>query len=398
MINDLPDIIKRLREVDITSVQSGMDNPRNVTGNPLAGIDPEEIIDTRKYTSELENYLTNSGNGNPEFSNLPRKWNTAVAGAKDNFLLHNDLIFHPVFKNGILGFGVWVGGILSATLNAYAIPLDVWVEEKDICKITGIICSLWRDNGDRFLRNKGRFRYYLNSIGIEKFRELVEEKFGTLSNDPGSIFNERQRSLFGINKQKQNNLYFAGLHIPVGRLCVEDIQEIARLSEKYGQSEVRLTEDQNLIIVGLKDNILEEFSNEEIINKFKLNPSHFSSSTVSCTGSSYCSFALANTKDIARNISEKLDRELELSEEVKIHWTGCPNNCGQAHMGGIGMTGTKVKKEGGGTEDGYNVSIGGRQDHLQTLGETEFKKVSKHEIYKLIKEILINKFNSKLKT
>ena len=183
-----------------------------------------------------------------------------------------------------------------------------------------------------------------------------------------------------------------------GRLCVEDIQEIARLSEKYGQSEVRLTEDQNLIIVGLKDNILEEFGNEEIINKFKLNPSHFSSSTVSCTGSSYCSFALANTKDIARNISEKLDRELELSEEVKIHWTGCPNNCGQAHMGGIGMTGTKVKKEGGGTEDGYNVSIGGRQDHLQTLGETEFKKVSKHEIYNLIKEILINKFNAKLKT
>jgi len=143
---------------------------------------------------------------------------------------------------------------------------------------------------------------------------------------------------------------------------------------------------------------LKEFGNEEIINKFKLNPSHFSASTVSCTGSSYCSFALANTKDIARNISEKLDRELELSEEVKIHWTGCPNNCGQAHMGGIGMTGTKVKKEGGGTEDGYNVSIGGRQDHLQTLGETEFKKVSKHEIYNLIKEILINKFNAKLKT
>ena len=92
LINDLPDIIKRLREVDITSVQSGMDNPRNVTGNPLAGIDPEEIIDTRKYTSELENYLTNSGNGNPEFSNLPRKWNTAVAGAKDNFLLPRHLV------------------------------------------------------------------------------------------------------------------------------------------------------------------------------------------------------------------------------------------------------------------------------------------------------------------
>ena len=73
LINDLPDIIKRLKEVDITSVQSGMDNPRNVTGNPLAGIDPEEIIDTRKYTSELENYLTNSGNGNPRILEFTKK-------------------------------------------------------------------------------------------------------------------------------------------------------------------------------------------------------------------------------------------------------------------------------------------------------------------------------------
>ena len=397
LINDLPDIISRLKEVDITSVQSGMDNPRNVTGNPLAGIDPEEIIDTRKYTAELQDYLTNSGNGNPEFSNLPRKWNTAVAGAKDNFLLHNDLVFHPVFKDGILGFSVWVGGILSATLNAYALPLDAWVEEKDICKITGIICSLWRDNGDRFLRNKGRFRYYLDSIGIEKFRELVRNKFGTLPKDPGSVFNEKQRSKFGINKQKQENLYFAGLHVPVGRLTVEDLQEIARLSEKYGESEIRLTEDQNLIIVGLKESVIDQFSSEEVIKKFKLTPSHFSSSTVSCTGSSYCSFALANTKDIARKISEKLDKELFLKEEVKIHWTGCPNNCGQAQMGGIGLTGTKVKKEGGGTEDGYNVSIGGRQDTLQTLGETEYKKVSNTQIYQVIKEILIKKFNATLK-
>ena len=169
------------------------------------------------------------------------------------------------------------------------------------------------------------------------------------------------------------------------------------MSEKYGGSEIRLTEDQNLIIVGLKKSVIDQFRSEEFIKKFKLNPSHFSSSTVSCTGNSYCCFALANTKDIARNISEKLDKELNLKEEVKIHWTGCPNNCGQAQMGGIGLTGTKVKKEGGGTEDGYNVSIGGRQDKLQTLGETEYKKVSNTEIYEVIKEILIEKFNATLK-
>jgi len=64
---------------------------------------------------------------------------------------------------------------------------------------------------------------------------------------------------------------------------------------------------------------------------------------VSCTGNTYCSFALTNTKDQALAAAEELDRELELPEELKIHWTGCPNTCGQAYMGAIGLTGTKAR-------------------------------------------------------
>ena len=96
LISDLPEILNRLKKVNISTTQSGFDNPRNVTGNPIAGVDPEEVIDTREYTIKMQNYLTNQGKGNSEFSNLPRKWNTAIAGAKDNFLLHNDIVFHPV--------------------------------------------------------------------------------------------------------------------------------------------------------------------------------------------------------------------------------------------------------------------------------------------------------------
>ncbi|MYI72133.1 MAG: ferredoxin--nitrite reductase, partial [Synechococcus sp. SB0673_bin_10] len=107
LLEDLPEILERLKAVGITTLQSGFDNPRNVTGNPLAGIDPHEILDTRPHTQALQDHLTNHGQGNREFSNLPRKWNTAVAGSRDNFLLHNDIVFHPVEKDGVLGFGVW---------------------------------------------------------------------------------------------------------------------------------------------------------------------------------------------------------------------------------------------------------------------------------------------------
>ena len=159
LLGDFPEILKRLKEAGLSSIQSGFDNPRNVTGNPLAGIDPQEIVDTRPYTTELQNFLTNNCAGNPEFSNLPRKWNTAVAGSKDNFLLHNDIIFHPIEHNGVMGFGVWVAGILSSQLNAYALPLNVWVTPDQICDMTAVVIKIWRDNGERNKRPKGCLLY-----------------------------------------------------------------------------------------------------------------------------------------------------------------------------------------------------------------------------------------------
>ena len=258
LLNDLPEILKRLQEAGLSTIQSGFDNPRNVTGNPIAGIDPQEIVDTRPYTTELQNFLTNDCQGNPEFSNLPRKWNTAVAGAKDNFLLHNDIIFHPVEKDGVMGFGVWIGGVLSSQLNAYAIPLNAWVAPDQICKMTGIVIKLWRDNGERDKRPKGRFRFYLDQIGLEEFRSKVEEQFGPLVPDPGSVFDQTPRSHYGIHPQKQDGLFFAGLHIPVGRLTAEDLQDLTA-SLTYGSGEVRLTEEQNAIIVGLPSDKLEAF-------------------------------------------------------------------------------------------------------------------------------------------
>ncbi len=395
LLNDFPEILIRLEEVGITTIQSGFDNPRNVTGNPLAGIDPNEIVDTRPFVKELHNFLTNNGKGNPDFSNLPRKWNTAVAGAKDNFLLHNDLVFHPVENNNVKGFSIWLGGILSSQLNEYAIPLDAWIEEKNVCKITGIILTLWRDHGERNRRPKGRFRFYIDEIGIQKFRKLIEEKYGPLTKDPGSIFSQEPRTFLGIHPQKQKSKFFAGLHIPVGRLNAEDLQDISMASQTYGCGEVRLTEDQNLIIIGIHDSKINNFKSDPILNRFALNPSKIAAGTVSCTGNSYCSFALTNTKDTALKISMELERELDLEKELKIHWTGCPNSCGQAYMGAIGLTGTKGKDSNGNIVEAYDISIGGSQGVVQKIGELKHKSIPKGEIKEVLKEILISNFNAK---
>ena len=398
LISDLPEILKRLKFAGINTIQSGFDNPRNITGNPLAGVDPEEIIDTRKYTLKLDKFLTNFGNGNKEFSNLPRKWNTAVAGSKDNFLLHNDLIFHPVIYKGELGFSVWVGGILSSVLNDYAIPLNVWIKEDRICEITQSIITLWRDNGERSTRPRGRFRLYLNKIGIENFRNLLEKKVGKLNDDPGSDFTLKPRSFFGINRQKQNGKYYAGIHIPVGRLSSSDLQDLSDILKNYGNGDIRLTEDQNIIITNIPEKKLFDFKNESLLEKFSLKPSNISAGTVSCTGNKYCGFALVNTKDQALQISKELENEIKLPEEIKIHWTGCPNSCGQAYMGAIGLTGKKAKNEKGETIEAFDISIGGEQGPVNKIGKLEKKSVPSEKLKETLKQILITQYSAEIKT
>jgi len=398
LLGDLPEIIRRLKSVNLYTIQSGFDNPRNITGNPLAGIDPEEIIDTRKYTNDLDSYFTNNGEGNYDFSNLPRKWNVAVAGSKDNFLLHNDLIFHPVKKGNIDGFSIWVGGVLSSVMNKYAIPLNAWIPEEDICHIAGIICKIWRNNGERNIRQKGRFRFYLDAIGIEEFRKKVEKEYGSLHKDPGSEFNQNQRNHFGIHSQKQIGFHYAGIHVPVGRLAAEDLQDLAQLAEKYGSGEIRLTEDQNIIISGIKTKQLETFSSEILSSQFSINPEKIISGTVACTGKTYCSFANANTKDQALKVAKELDKELDISQDIKIHWTGCPNSCGQAFMGEIGLTGTKIRNTAGEIVEAFNITLGGNQGEKPKLGSLYQKAVPTYELKDVIKKILIMDYGAKPKS
>ena len=117
-----------LDAVRLTSRQSGHDNPRNITGNPLAGLDPEEFVDTRPLVAAIQARILAADGPR----NLPRKFNIAVGGAPDSFLLHNDLAFLPARRDGELGFTVLVGGFFSAQRNELAIPLGLWLRGEQL--------------------------------------------------------------------------------------------------------------------------------------------------------------------------------------------------------------------------------------------------------------------------
>ncbi|MGM3305634.1 ferredoxin--nitrite reductase [Anabaena sp. WFMT] len=404
-IEDIPDIFNKFHKVGLTTIQSGMDNVRNITGDPVAGLDADEFYDTRELVQQIQDMLTNNGEGNPEFSNLPRKFNIAITGGRDNSVHAeiNDLAFIPAFSKNqdqlpIFGFNVLVGGLFSAKRCEAAIPLNVWVSPAEVVSLCKVIVEIFRNHGLRANRQKARLMWLLDEWGIEKFRAEVEKRF-CKSLLPAAAKDEidwEKRDHVGIYQQKQPGFNYAGLNIPVGRLYADDMFEIARLAEVYGSGEIRFTVEQNIIIPNIPDSGLTTFFTEPILERFAVNPGLLMRSLVSCTGAQFCNFALIETKNRALAMIKVLESELILSRPVRIHWTGCPNSCGQPQVADIGLMGTKVRKNGKMSE-GVDIYMGGTVGKDAHLGTCVQKSIPCEDLQPILREILITKFGAKLR-
>jgi ferredoxin-nitrite reductase len=400
-LEDIPDIFRRLDEVEMTSMQSGMDNVRNITGSPVAGIDGSELIDTRELVQKVQDMITNNGEGNYAFTNLPRKFNIAIEGGRDNSVHAeiNDIAFVPAYKNGDLGFNVLVGGFFSAKRCEGAIPLNAWVPPNDdVVDLCRAILSVFRDRGSRANRQKSRLMWLIDELGMEKFRSMVEQEFGrkiATAAEKDEIDWDK-RDCIGITKQKQPNLNYVGLHVPVGRLYAQDMFDLGKLAEVYGSSEVRLTVEQNVIIPNILDDNLKDFLSEPLLEKFTIKPQPLQRALVSCTGSQFCNFALVETKNRASALAKQLDAELEIPNSVRIHWTGCPNSCGQPQVADIGLMGTKVRKDGK-TVEGVDLYMGGKVGKDAQLGTRVQKGIPCDELSTVLRSILIETFDAKPK-
>ena len=405
-LEDVPEIFRKMKAVGITSVQSGMDNVRNITGSPVAGLDVDELIDTRELAQKVQDMITNKGEGNYAFTNLPRKFNIAIEGARDNSIHAelNDLAFLPAYKDGELGFNVIVGGYLSAQRCAESIPMDVWVPANDdVVELSRAILTVYTENGLaeglRESRPKARMMWLIDYWGMEKFRAEVEKELGKelATAAPKDEITEEKKDYIGVHPQKQEGYSYVGLHVPVGRLSAERMFELARLAEVYGNSEIRLTVEQNAIIPYIANENLEAFLAEPLLETFSISPTSLTRSLISCTGAKYCNFALVETKARGLKIAQELDAELEIPERVRIHWTGCPNSCGQVQAGDIGLMGTKVRKDGK-TVEGVDLYMGGKVGKDAQLGKLVQKRIACEDLPQVLKQLLIDNFGAKQKT
>jgi ferredoxin-nitrite reductase len=402
VVEDIPDIFDRLDAVGLTTIQSGMDNVRNITASPVAGIDADEFFDTRDLAQQIQDMITGQGQGNPEFSNLPRKFNIAIEGGRDNSIHAeiNDVAFVPAFREGDLGpelgFNVVVGGFFSATRVAPAIPLDVWVKPDQVVALCRSILEVFRDHGPRANRQKSRLMWLIDEWGIAKFRSELEANLGQslATAAPKDAMDWEKRDHIGVFAQKQAGLNYVGLQVPVGRLMAEDLFGLAQLAEVYGSGELRLTIEQNIILTNVPDAKLAALQQEPLLQRFSIDPSPLVRALVSCTGAQFCSFAMVETKNRALTLAHDLEAELDIPDAVRMHWTGCPNSCGQPQVAAIGLMGTKARGKDGKVTEGVDIFMGGRVGPDAHLGTKVIKAIPVDDLQPVLRQLLIDQFGA----
>jgi ferredoxin-nitrite reductase len=348
-IEDVPEIWRRLRAVGLVSLQTGMDNIRNVVGCPVAGLTPNELFDASPVARDFTQMFV----GNKAYTNLPRKFNVGITGCKEN-CTHSesqDIGLTPATKEiggmEVKGFNVAVGGKMASGGYRIASPLDLFVRPDEAAEICSQIVFIFRDHGPRESRAKARLAFLIEDWGVEKFRRELERRADRPLLSAGKDARLKNHTdHVGIFRQKQPGLNYVGLAVPVGRISTTQMLELARVAEAYGSGEIRITVEQNLIIPNVPDEKIGALTAEPLLQELRYDPSGIMRGLVSCTGMDYCHFALIETKELALKTARELEQRLGKTKPVAIHWSGCPAGCGNHAVADIGLLGKNIKLDG----------------------------------------------------
>ncbi|MEW2416350.1 nitrite/sulfite reductase [Streptomyces sp. NPDC046866] len=359
-IEDVPEIWRRLEAVGLSTTEACGDTPRVILGSPVAGIAEDEIVDGTPAIEEIQRRIV----GNKDFSNLPRKFKSAVSGSPLLDVAHeiNDVAFvgvnHP--EHGP-GFDVWVGGGLS-TNPKLGVRLGTWVSLEEVPDVYEGVISIFRDYGYRRLRTRARLKFLVADWGAEKFRRVLEDEYlgrkltdGPAPEQPSGHW----RDHVGVHRQKDGRFY-VGFAPRVGRVDGATLTKIADIAESHGSGRLRTTAEQKMIVLDIEEAQVDSVVEALEALDLRVKPSPFRRGTMACTGIEFCKLAIVETKGRGASLIDELERRLpDFAEPLTININGCPNACARIQVADIGLKGQLVLDEDGNQVEGYQVHLGG---------------------------------------
>jgi ferredoxin-nitrite reductase len=359
------DLLLAVQDLGLTARGSGADNIRNITGSPTAGIDRQELYDTRPLCRAMHHYILN----HREMYGLPRKFNIAFDGGGRVPVLEdtNDIGFVATEVTGGEGFEpgihfrLQLGGI-TGHLD-FAFETGILLKPQECVPVAGAVVRAFAIHGDRTNRQKARLKYVIDRMGRDAFVAEVEKEHGAkLRRAAGAQVIPRapadKHGHIGVHPQKQAGLHYLGLVLPVGRMTTAQMRGVAEIAQRFGSGTIRLTVWQNLLISDVADRDIGVCVAALAAIGLHVEASAIRRGLVACTGNAGCKFAAANTKGHALKLADHLEMRLALDTPINIHLTGCHHSCAQHYIGDIGLIAARVER-GEDSIEGYHVFIGG---------------------------------------
>lgn len=381
------DVLTALDELGLTSRGAGADNIRNLTGSPLAGIDPDELIDTRPLTRALYHHILN----HRELYGLPRKFNISFDGGGSIAMLEDtaDIGFAAV-KVGPgkpVAAGVYLRMLLGGLTGhgSFGCDAGVLLEPAEVVAAAAAILRVFIDHGDRTDRKRARLKYLIERWGIEK---LVAEAAQHLpfpwrfvaakECEPRGPIDRHGH--VGVHPQAQPGLSYIGVVLPASRLTAPQLRGLADIAGQRGSGTLRLTVWQNLLISDIPDPRIPAALAEIEALGLGTQASAVRAGLIACTGNVGCKFSLSDTKRHALEIADYLDARIDLDQPLNIHLTGCPNSCAQHYVGDIGLLATTVDMGGDLEAEGYHLIVGGSSGADPALGREICRNIPAGEV------------------
>lgn len=390
-IEAVRELYHRLQDVGISTRGACSDSVRNVTASPCAGTCTAEAFDVLPYALAVDDYFL----FHPLNLTLPRKFKPSFSGCPDDEAqgVINDLAFYARKRGEERGFAVHAGGGLGPAPHLAKALID-FVPESDVFLVAEALVRVHHRYGERKNRHKARLKFVVQRMGLERFRQAVLRELAAIDAQRGDELREALREAAAryrmappkrspssevvtieagdesyrrwvrtnVRDQRQTGYSSVTVVLPLGDIDAWQLREIADLSDRLGNGTVRTTNDQNLVLPFVAARDLSEVY--DVIARLGFaegNALHLSDVT-SCPGADYCSLAVTRSMGVARRIREGLQaREAQVEDlgRIRIKISGCPNSCGQHHVGDIGLTGLMVKDENGVEQPHCAILVGG---------------------------------------
>jgi sulfite reductase beta subunit-like hemoprotein len=359
----LPDVFDRLHAAGLTSAGACGDTVRNITGCPVAGLAHDELFDPTPVLEEAAAFFY----GNPDYSDLPRKHKIAITACADACAAPeiNCVALVGAIRDGEEGFGVLVGGGLSS-VPRIARDLGIWVPKAEAVTVLAAILDEWREDlRYRVSRVKARLKFMVDDLGPEGIRQRVERRLDRRFDDFTLPALPRPSNHLGVHEE------WVGVPVHLGLITGDQLIGLAELGH-----EVRITRQQNLVLVGNADvDALAQLG-------LPVDAGELRGDAIACTGEPHCNFSVTETKSRMDGLVRLLEDRFPRGslDGLRLHLDGCPHACAQHWVGDLGFQGTTVRDDEGKRRQAYDVYLRGSLDRPAAIARPVFRRVPSDEL------------------